>query len=60
MAVDHSIEMTDIITEPPIFGGSKTADSNEKRVRIQDNPDQNQEARLAQELLNFPDQGKFV
>ena len=59
MTVDHSIEMTDIITEPPIFGGSKTADSNEKRVRIQENPDQNQEARLAQELLNFPDQGKL-
>ena len=46
--------MTDTTAEPPIFGDSKTADSDEKRVRIQDNPDQNQEARLAQELLNDP------
>ena len=60
MTVDHSIEMTDIITEPPIFEGSNTADSVEKRVRIQENPDQNQEARLAQEILNPPDQGKFI
>ena len=42
--------MTDTTAEPPIFGGSKTEDSDEKRVRIQDNP----EARLAQELLNDP------